>query len=79
LVIKTNKLKVYTKSTTEAVYALLMQNYRLVERKDNTIIKVGKILTKNGLPTKKSRSRLFKNSWKANEITKNIFVSMKQI
>jgi uncharacterized protein YfaT (DUF1175 family) len=47
----------------------------LVKLKDNTIIKIGdeKILTKNGLQTKKAvETGYLKLNWKANEITKEM-------
>jgi hypothetical protein len=52
-----------------------MQGTDWLSLKDNTIIKIGdeKILTKNGLQTKKSsRNRLSKIKLKANEITKEM-------
>jgi hypothetical protein len=64
-----------TKSTTEAVYALLMQGTDWLSLKDNTIIKIGdeKILTKKWTANEKAvETGYLKLNWKANEITKEM-------
>ncbi|WP_281637335.1 MG2 domain-containing protein [Flavobacterium marginilacus] len=64
-----------TKSTTEAVYALLMQGTDWLSVKDNTFIKIGdeKILTKKLAGNEKeAETGYIKLSWKANEIKKEM-------
>ena len=64
-----------TKSTTEAVYALLMQGNDWLSVKDNTIIKIGdeKILTKKLSETEKEAGTGYiKLNWKAAEIQKEM-------
>nr|WP_294925993.1 TonB-dependent receptor plug domain-containing protein [uncultured Flavobacterium sp.] len=64
-----------TKSTTEAVYALLMQGNDWLSVKDNTIIKMGdeKILTKKLLENQKeAETGYIKLTWKADEIKKEM-------
>ncbi|HTG66893.1 MAG TPA: carboxypeptidase-like regulatory domain-containing protein, partial [Flavobacterium sp.] len=64
-----------TKSTTEAIYALLLQGSDWLSVKDNTIIKVGeeKILTKKLAENEKeSETGYIKLNWKANEIKKEM-------
>ncbi|MEC5165114.1 uncharacterized protein YfaS (alpha-2-macroglobulin family) [Flavobacterium sp. PL11] len=60
-----------TKSTTEAVYALLMEGSDWLSIKDNTIIKIGdnKILTKKLTANEKeAETGYVKMNWKAKEI-----------
>lgn len=64
-----------TKSTTEAVYALLMQGNDWLSLKDNTIIKIGseKILTKKlSENEKEAETGYVKLNWKADEIKKEM-------
>lgn len=64
-----------TKSTTEAVYALLMQGNDWLSVKDNTIIKMGdeKILTKKlSENQKEAETGYIKLNWKADEIKKEM-------
>ena len=64
-----------TKSTTEAVYALLMQGTDWLSVKDNTVIKVGveKILTKKlSENEKEAETGYVKLNWKADEIKKEM-------
>ena len=64
-----------TKSTTEAVYALLMQGSDWLSVKDNTKIKIGddKILTKKlNANEKEAETGYIKMNWKANEINKEM-------
>ena len=64
-----------TKSTTEAVYALLMQGTDWLSVKDNTIIKLGaeKILTKKlSENEKEAETGYVKLNWKADEIKKDM-------
>ncbi|MGQ7945355.1 alpha-2-macroglobulin family protein [Flavobacterium sp. WC2509] len=66
-----------TKSTTEAIYALLMQGTDWLSIKDNTIIKIGeeKILTKKlSENEKEAETGYLKLNWKADEIKKNMAV-----
>ena len=64
-----------TKSTTEAVYALLMQGTDWLSVKDNTIFKIGneKILTKKLAENEKeAETGYLKLNWKADEIKKEM-------
>ncbi|WP_304198686.1 alpha-2-macroglobulin family protein [Flavobacterium alvei] len=64
-----------TKSTTEAVYALLMQGTDWLSVKDNTIIKIGeqKILTRKlSENEKEAETGYVKINWKAGEIKKDM-------
>ncbi|MBF4485927.1 hypothetical protein [Flavobacterium sp. CSZ] len=64
-----------TKSTTEAVYALLMQGTDWLSVKDNTIIKIGneKILTKKLAENEKeAETGYIKLNWEADEIKKEM-------
>ncbi|MFN7100506.1 MAG: alpha-2-macroglobulin family protein, partial [Flavobacterium sp.] len=64
-----------TKSTTEAIYALLMQGTDWLSVKDNTVIKIGdeKILTKKHSETdKEAETGYLKLTWKAAEIKKEM-------
>ncbi|MBE8727694.1 MG2 domain-containing protein [Flavobacterium hungaricum] len=64
-----------TKSTTEAVYALLMQGTDWLSVKDNTVIKLGdeKILTKKLAENEKeAETGYIKLNWKADEIKKEM-------
>ncbi len=64
-----------TKSTTEAVYALLMQGNDWLSVKDNTVIKMGdeKILTKKlSENEKEAETGYIKMNWKSDEIKKEI-------
>ncbi|WP_281231826.1 carboxypeptidase-like regulatory domain-containing protein [Flavobacterium gelatinilyticum] len=64
-----------TKSTTEAVYALLMQGTGWLSIKDNTIIKLGdeKIMTKKlSENEKEAETGYIKLNWKADEIKKEM-------
>lgn len=64
-----------TKSTTEAVYALLLQGNDWLSLKDNTIIKIGaeKILTKKLTENQKeAETGYVKLNWKADEIKKDM-------
>lgn len=64
-----------TKSTTEAVYALLMQGTDWLSVKDNTIFKIGneKILTKKLADNEKeAETGYLKLNWKADEIKKEM-------
>jgi uncharacterized protein YfaS (alpha-2-macroglobulin family) len=64
-----------TKSTTEAVYALLMQGSDWLSVKDNTVIKIGdeKILTKKLAENQKeAETGYLKLNWKADEIKKEM-------
>jgi uncharacterized protein YfaS (alpha-2-macroglobulin family) len=64
-----------TKSTTEAVYALLMQGTDWLSVKDNTSIKIGdqKILTKKLTENEKeAETGYVKLNWKADEIKKDM-------
>jgi TonB-dependent SusC/RagA subfamily outer membrane receptor len=64
-----------TKSTTEAIYALLMQGTDWLSVKDNTVIKIGdeKILTKKRSQTEKeAETGYLKLTWKAAEIKKEM-------
>lgn len=64
-----------TKSTTEAIYALLIQGNDWLSVKDNTIIKIGdeKILTKKLTENEKEAATGYiKLNWKADEIKKEM-------
>lgn len=64
-----------TKSTTEAVYALLMQGTDWLSVKDNTVIKMGneKILTKKLSDSEKeAETGYIKLNWKADEVKKEM-------
>ena len=64
-----------TKSTTEAIYALLMQGTDWLSVKDNTIIKIGaeKILTKKlSENEKEAETGYLKLNWKTDEIKKDM-------
>ncbi len=64
-----------TKSTTEAVYALLMQGTDWLSVKDNTVIKMGdqKILTKKlDENQKEAETGYIKLNWKAEEVKKEM-------
>lgn len=64
-----------TKSTTEAIYALLMQGNDWLSVKDNTVIKIGdeKILTKKlSENEKESETGYIKLNWKTNEVKKEM-------
>jgi TonB-dependent SusC/RagA subfamily outer membrane receptor len=64
-----------TKSTTEAIYALLMQGNDWLSVKDNTIIKLGseKILTKKlSENEKEAETGYIKLNWKADEVKKEM-------
>lgn len=64
-----------TKSTSEAVYALLMQGSNWLSVKDNTIIKIGdqKIMTKKlSENEKEAETGYIKMTWKADEIKKEM-------
>ena len=64
-----------TKSTTEAIYALLMQGTDWLSVKDNTIFKIGteKILTKKLVENEKeAETGYVKLNWKAEEIKKDM-------
>ena len=64
-----------TKSTTEAIYALLMQGTDWLSVKDNTIFKIGteKILTKKLAENEKeAETGYLKLNWKAEEIKKEM-------
>jgi len=64
-----------TKSTTEAVYALLMQGNDWLSVKDNTVIKIGseKILTKKLAENEKeAETGYIKLNWKTDEIKKDM-------
>lgn len=64
-----------TKSTTEAIYALLMQGTDWLSVKDNTVIKIGDetILTKKRSETEKeAETGYLKLTWKAAEIKKEM-------
>ncbi|WP_348799391.1 alpha-2-macroglobulin family protein [Flavobacterium adhaerens] len=64
-----------TKSTTEAVYALLMQGNDWLSVKDNTVIKIGdqKILTKKlSENEKEAETGYLKLNWKTDEIKKEM-------
>jgi len=64
-----------TKSTTEAVYALLMQGNDWLSVKDNTVFKIGeqKILTKKlSENEKEAETGYIKLNWKADEIKKEM-------
>ncbi|WP_264553382.1 alpha-2-macroglobulin family protein [Flavobacterium sp. N2038] len=64
-----------TKSTTEAIYALLMQGNDWLSVKDNTVIKIGdeKILTKKLAENEKeAETGYLKLNWKANEVKKEM-------
>ncbi|MBF4465760.1 alpha-2-macroglobulin [Flavobacterium sp. LC2016-12] len=64
-----------TKSTTEAIYALLMQGNDWLSVKDNTIIKIGdqKILTKKiSENEKEAETGYIKMNWKADEVKKEM-------
>jgi TonB-dependent SusC/RagA subfamily outer membrane receptor len=64
-----------TKSTTEAIYALLMQGTDWLSVKDNTIFKIGteKILTKKlAKNEKEAETGYVKLNWKAEEIKKEM-------
>ncbi|MCP2029276.1 TonB-dependent SusC/RagA subfamily outer membrane receptor [Flavobacterium sp. HSC-32F16] len=64
-----------TKSTTEAVYALLMQGTDWLSVKDNTIIKLGdeKIMTKKLAENQKeAETGYIKLNWKAEEVKKEM-------
>lgn len=64
-----------TKSTTEAIYALLIQGTDWLSVKDNTVIKIGeeKILTKKlSENEKEAETGYLKLNWKADEIKKNM-------
>lgn len=64
-----------TKSTTEAVYALLMQGNDWLSVKENTIIKIGneRILTKKLAENEKeAETGYIKLNWKADEVKKEM-------
>ncbi|GGF07546.1 carboxypeptidase-like regulatory domain-containing protein [Flavobacterium limi] len=64
-----------TKSTTEAVYALLMQGTDWLSVKDNTIVKLGdeKIMTKKLAENEKEAATGYiKMNWKADEVKKEM-------
>lgn len=64
-----------TKSTTEAIYALLMQGNDWLSIKDNTVIKIGneKIVTKKLAENEKeAETGYIKLNWKADEIKKEM-------
>ena len=64
-----------TKSTTEAVYALLLQGSDWLSVKDNTVIKIGdeKILTKKlSAAEKEAETGYIKINWKGDEIKKEM-------
>lgn len=64
-----------TKSTTEAIYALLMQGNDWLSVKDNTTIKIGdeKILTKKlSKNEKEAETGYIKMNWKAEEVKKEM-------
>ncbi|RED19679.1 alpha-2-macroglobulin family protein [Flavobacterium cutihirudinis] len=64
-----------TKSTTEAIYALLMQGTDWLSVKDNTVIKLGdeKIITKKLAENEKeAETGYIKLNWKADEIKKEM-------
>ena len=64
-----------TKSTTEAVYALLMQGNDWLSVKDNTIIKIGseKMVTKKLAENQKeAETGYIKLNWKADEVKKEM-------
>lgn len=64
-----------TKSTTEAVYALLMQGTSWLSVKDNTVIKLGdeKIITKKLAENEKeAETGYIKLNWKAEEVKKEM-------
>ncbi|MWB94414.1 TonB-dependent receptor plug domain-containing protein [Flavobacterium sp. GA093] len=64
-----------TKSTTEAIYALLMQGTDWTSVKDNTIIKLGneKIITKKlSENEKEAETGYIKLNWKAEEVKKEM-------
>ncbi|MEL1252561.1 alpha-2-macroglobulin family protein [Flavobacterium sp. DGU38] len=64
-----------TKSTTEAIYALLMQGTDWLSVKDNTVIKIGdeKILTKKLAENEKEAATGYiKMNWKAEEMKKEM-------
>lgn len=64
-----------TKSTTEAVYALLMQGTDWLSVKDNTVIKLGdeKIITKKLAENEKeAETGYIKLNWKAEEVKKDM-------
>jgi uncharacterized protein YfaS (alpha-2-macroglobulin family) len=64
-----------TKSTTEAIYALLMQGNDWLSVKDNTVIKIGdeKILTKKLTENEKEAATGYiKLNWKADEVKKEM-------
>lgn len=64
-----------TKSTTEAIYALLMQGTDWTSIKDNTVIKIGdeKILTQKLTENEKeAETGYIKMNWKTNEISPNM-------
>ncbi|MFQ6601517.1 alpha-2-macroglobulin family protein [Flavobacterium sp. C3NV] len=64
-----------TKSTTEAVYALLMQGNDWLSVKDNTIIKIGneKMVTKKLAENEKeAETGYIKLNWKADEVKKEM-------
>jgi TonB-dependent SusC/RagA subfamily outer membrane receptor len=64
-----------TKSTTEAIYALLLQGNDWLSVKDNTIIKIGneKILTKKlAQSEKEAETGYIKLNWKQDEVKKDM-------
>jgi uncharacterized protein YfaS (alpha-2-macroglobulin family) len=64
-----------TKSTTEAIYALLMQGTDWLSVKDNTVIKLGdeKIITKKLAENEKeAETGYIKMNWKAEEVKKEM-------
>lgn len=64
-----------TKSTTEAIYALLLQGTDWLSVKDNTVIKIGdtKIMTKKMSENQKeAETGYLKLTWKADEIKKEM-------
>ncbi|MBS7255379.1 alpha-2-macroglobulin family protein [Flavobacterium branchiicola] len=64
-----------TKSTTEAIYALLMQGTDWLSVKDNTVIKIGdeKIITKKLAENEKeAETGYIKLNWKADEVKKEM-------
>ncbi len=72
---KQNKNWPTTKSTTEAIYALLMQGTDWLSVKDNTVIKLGdeKIITKKLAENEKeAETGYIKLNWKGEEIKKEM-------
>ena len=75
LKMKQNKNWPTTKSTTEAVYALLLQGSDWLSVKDNTVIRIGneKVLTKKITENEREAGTGYlKLNWKASEITPDL-------